>query len=227
MDNSAEYLLQFFQVEEAPEGFDSSLPQAFSRMMETQDVLNSLRDMQVSRLKIVEDIMPRIWEKLWSSYTNHRSGEYYGFSLSQISEVPLSESEAMALQILADKFPESPLKVESCRASDISTMLEEVLAALKDDDSLPNELRLYVLRVIYEVRKSLDECKIGVEFNLSVALQKLFSALFIVEKTSEKPSLWDEISNTLIQPFIAAVVSEGAKHLTGTGMDALLQLTSA
>jgi len=93
MDNSAEYLLQFFQVEEAPEGFDSSLPQAFSRMMETQDVLNSLRDMQVSRLKIVEDIMPRIWEKLWSSYTNHRSGEYYGFSLSQISEVPLSESE--------------------------------------------------------------------------------------------------------------------------------------
>lgn len=62
MDNSAEYLLQFFQVEEAPEGFDSSLPQAFSRMMETQDVLNSLRDMQVSRLKIVEDIMPRIWE---------------------------------------------------------------------------------------------------------------------------------------------------------------------
>lgn len=145
----------------------------------------------------------------------------------RISEVPLSESEAMALQILADKFPESPLKVESCRAPDISTMLEEVLAALKNDDSLSDELRLYVLLVIYEVRKSLDECKIGVEFNLSVALQKLFSALFIVEKTTEKPSSWDKISNTLIQPFIAAVVSESAKPLTGTGMDALLQLTSA
>jgi len=49
-------------MDNSAEGFDSSLPQAFSRMMETQDVLNSLRDMQVSRLKIVEDIMPRIWK---------------------------------------------------------------------------------------------------------------------------------------------------------------------
>lgn len=109
MYNSAEYLLQFFQVGEAPEGFDSSLPQAFSRMLETQDVLNSLRDMQVSRLKIVEDIMPRIWEKLWSSYINHRSGEYYGFSLSRISEVPLSESEARScgrfLKMVMQPFP--------------------------------------------------------------------------------------------------------------------------
>ena len=75
MDNSAEYLLQFFQVEEAPEGFDSSLPQAFSRMMETQDVLNSLRDMQVSRLKMGKTLVllyqPSKWRILWfQSFTN-------------------------------------------------------------------------------------------------------------------------------------------------------------
>lgn len=63
MDNSADYMLQFFNCETREEGFNDNISTTFLHMHETEACLKDLIRMQIKHLDTAETLMPGIWEK--------------------------------------------------------------------------------------------------------------------------------------------------------------------
>lgn len=222
--NPAEYMLQFFKIEERDDGFDDGISTSFSRMHDTETCLDNLIKMNVRRLGTTKSVMPQIWQKLWESYTNSSgSGYWAGFSTSQQRDITLDAAEAQALEIIADKSPSLPISIAEEAHKTISEFLDEALKAVREDDSLPTSLRVYVLGLISEARRNLDEYIAGKEFDLRISLQALLGVLYMAETQTEKPTVWENLKNKIAKPFISALLSEGARQLVASG-SSFLQL---
>lgn len=216
--NPAEYMLQFFKIEERDNGFDDGISTSFGRMHDTETCLDNLIKMNVRRLGTTKSVMPQIWQKLWESYTNSSGNGYWvGFSTSPQQDVPLDAAEAQALEIIADKSPSIPISIAEEERKTISDFLNEALKAVREDDSLPSPLRIYVLDLISEARRNLDESAAGKEFELKSALQALFGMLYMAETQTKKPSVWEKLKSEIAKPFISALLSEGARQLVASG----------
>lgn len=216
--NPAEYMLQFFKIEKRDDEFDDGISTSFSRMHDAETCLDNLIKMNVRRLGTTKSVMPQIWQKLWESYTNPSGNGYWvGFSTSQQRDVPLDAAEAQALEIIADKSPSLPISIAEEERKTISEFLDEALKAVREDDSLPTSLRVYVLDLISEARRNLDEYAAGKEFDLKVSLQALFGVLYMAESQTGKPTVWENLKSKIAKPFISALLSEGARQLVASG----------
>jgi hypothetical protein len=130
--NPAEYMLQFFKIEERDDEFDDGISTSFSRMHDAETCLDNLIKMNVRRLGTTKSVMPQIWQKLWESYTNPSGNGYWvGFSTSQQRDVPLDAAEAQALEIIADKSPSLPISIAEEERKTISEFLDEALKAVE------------------------------------------------------------------------------------------------
>ena len=222
--NPAEYMLQFFKVEERSEDFDDGISTAFWQMHGTEACLNNLIGMNVKRLGTTKNVIPQIWQKLWESYTSPTGNGYLaGFSMSPQRDISLDAAEAQALEIIADKSPATPISIAEERKESVSGFLDKALDAIREDDTLPTSLRIYVLNLISEARRNLDECTIGKEFKLEASLHALFGVLYMAETQTKKPTVWEKLKESIAKPFIAALLSETAHQLVEAG-DAFLQL---
>lgn len=97
--NPAEYMLQFFKIEERDDGFDDGISTSFSRMHDTETCLDNLVKMNVRRLGTTKSVMPQIWQKLWESYTRPSgTGYWIDFSTSPQQDITLDAAEAQALE---------------------------------------------------------------------------------------------------------------------------------
>lgn len=228
MDNSAEYLLQFFEVEEREENFDDSAPQAFRRMCETQNDLDNLIAMGVKRLETTKKIMPSIWSAVWGSFAVLRSdGGYGSFTSKRIRKVDLKSEQIQALERIADKSPLLPMGIKDDELQSIRDFLDAAIRAAKEDRTLPDELRLYIIRLAYEAIRNLDECEAGNDFDLKDALQRLFGLLYVAETQTRTPTIWSRLKSVVVKPFVTALVAEAAKQVVGGSMTAVLQITQS
>ena len=91
------------------------------------------------------------------------------------------------------------------------------MKAVREDDSLPTSLRVYVLDLISEARRNLDEYAAGKEFDLKVSLHALFGVLYMAESQTGKPTVWENLKSKIAKPFISALLSEGARQLVASG----------
>ena len=183
-------------------------------MHDAETCLDNLIKMNVRRLGTTKSVMPQIWQKLWESYTNPSGTGYWaGFSTSQ----QLDAAEAQALEIIADKSPSLPISIAEEERKTISEFLDEALKAVREDDSLPTSLRVYVLDLISEAKRNLDEYAAGKEFDLKVSLQALFGVLYMAESQTGKPTVWENLKSKIAKPFISALLSEGARQLVASG----------
>ena len=78
-------------------------------------------------------------------------------------------------------------------------------------------LRVYILDLISEARRNLDEYAAGKEFDLKVSLQVLFGVLYMAESQTGKPTVWENLKSKIAKPFISALLSEGARQLVASG----------
>lgn len=206
----------FFKVEEREENFSDNIAVAFQRMCETEEDLNGLIGMGIRRLDIPQKLMPKIWNKLWKSFgVKLGNGTFQDSKLRQQNDVALDSAEIQALETIADKAQNAPLTITVDSKESISNLLEAVISGLREDDSLPLDLRMFILRLVYEARRNVDECAGGNDFELKSALQRLFGLLYAAETRGDKPDLWLRIKNIIAKPLIAAFLSEGAKRIVG------------
>lgn len=70
MSNAAEYLLQFFEVEQQPDGFRKDVLPAYTAMCSTERTLDTLIARGVKRLDMAKSQMPGIWKALWESFSD-------------------------------------------------------------------------------------------------------------------------------------------------------------
>lgn len=225
--NAAEYLLAFFGEEEIPEDFPVDIDTAFSQMHEAQQALDTLVSMHVKYLDIPRKAFPGIWAQLMKSFLSlHQNGSIGGFHPSKVSPQELTDSQVQALQALAEKMPFLPSKpVPEKDAKSVMDLLTAVRRALAEDDTLPLDLRLYALRLVTEAQRNLEEHSAGAEFRLATALERLLGVITIAEERTEKKTVWENIRNTVMKPFMNAFLSSMAQQMVGSGADLVRQLT--
>lgn len=224
MENAAEYLLQFFNVEERCPDFDDTAAQAFRRMCEVQNCLDDLVAMGVRRLDTAQKVMPSIWSAVWESYALKRGDGGLGtFSMKRIRDIELKNEQIQALETIADKAPYLPFNFAAAKES-ISELLDEVMKALREDDTLPVDLRVYAVRMVNEVRRNIDEYSAGNDFDLRTALMQLFGVMYAAESQTSKPEPWRRILTGLAKTFISALLTEGTKQIASGTAAALYQI---
>lgn len=225
--NAAEYLLAFFGVEESPEDFPVDIDTAFSQMHEAQQALDTLVSMHVKYLDIPRKAFPGIWAQLMKSFLSlHQNGSISGFHPFKVSSQELTDSQVQALQALAEKMPSLPSQpLADANGESVMGLLNEVRKALARDDSLPLDLRLYALRLVNEAQRNLEEHSAGAEFRLATALERLLGVISIAEERTEKKTVWENIRNTVMKPFMDAFLSSMAQQMVGSGADLVRQLT--
>ncbi|REC96790.1 hypothetical protein DEU35_3270 [Microbacterium sp. AG157] len=72
----------------------------------------------------------------------------------------------------------------------IREMVAEVRGGLRDDDSLPEMLRLHIARLLLHVEEVLDNFEIMGDAALEEAVERLIGVLRQAESASSKPDLW-------------------------------------
>lgn len=228
MDNPAEYMLQFFNCEEREEGFDDGISMAFWQMRATELCLEDLISMHFKRLDTSKSVLPGIWKLLWSTYAQPDNyGGFTNFEMHPVRGLQLDAAQQQALERIADKTPIQPMKVSADNTQSLNDLLEKVIKAARDDDSLPTDLRLFIIRVSSEVRRNLNEFEVGNDFELKDALQKLFGVLYVAETQTTNAGIWEKIKSSLMKPFIAGLLAESAKMLADGGADAVLRIASS
>lgn len=225
--NAAEYLLAFFGVEESPEDFPVDIDTAFSQMHEAQQALDTLVSMRVKYLDIPQKAFPGIWAKLMSSFLSlYQSGSISGFHTTRVSPQELTDSQVQALQTLAEKMPSLPSRpLIDADGTSVMDLLNEVRKALSEDDTLPLDLRLYALRLVNEAQRNLEEHSAGAEFRLAAALERLLGVISIAEERTKNKTVWENIRDTVMKPFMNAFLSSMAQQMVGSGADLVRQLT--
>lgn len=207
MDNPAEYMLQFFNCEEREDGFDDNISKAFGQMHDTETCLNDLLSMNVRRLDTAKSVMPGIWEKLWASYANAQgNGALVSFDMKPRRELTLDAAQRQALETIADKTPALPMKPSPDNIQSVGDFLDEAIKAVREDDTLPDDLRLFIMRLTYEARRNLDE--------------------YVAETQTSKPGIWEKLKSAAVKPFVAALLAEAAKQVASGTAQAFLQITS-
>ena len=141
MSNAAEYLLQFFEVEQQPDGFRKDVLSAYTAMCSTERTLDTLIARGVKRLDMAKSQMPGIWKALWESFSEDANGYRMNFSTLAGATDRLDAAAVLALQTIADRWVELDVRMEDKDRENISGFLSEIEQCLKEDVSMPAALK--------------------------------------------------------------------------------------
>lgn len=204
--NGAEYLLQFFNVEKREEDFNDSAAVAFTAMCATQEIVERMRGLEIQRLDTVLDQLPMVWERLMRSFGTALSGNTYrdfSPSLNHVEELP--PSSVLALQNIADKWYMFEPTFNEKKKENISDFLTAVVNLMKEDQSIPNALKMYVLSLVQHVRSILERNAAGCDVELDKVLKELLASLSFAESKSTNGSKWEQFKEQCLFPFTSAL----------------------
>lgn len=207
--NGAEYLLCLFEVEERPDKFNTSACVAFDAMCNTERMAERLSTLQVRRLSTAVKHIPDLWSLLIRSYGEKYSGGTYGAFTPNLHHVePLDDACTLALQTIADRWIDPLLTARPADRAKIDGAINELVSLLKEDASLPDRLKIYVLSLVQHVRSLLERLDAGDGVDLDAAFKELLAALSIVESTSEQKNQWVEFREKYLTPIIVGLLVE-------------------
>ena len=207
--NGAEYLLHLFDIEGRPEDFDASACVAFKAMSDTEQMANRLLSLRVKRLDTAMRQIPVIWSRLMCSYGTLYADRKYANFTPQLHHVEeLDDACTLALETIADRWMDPQLTMGTLDRQQIDGALSALVTLLKDDASLPDRLKIYVLSLVQHVRSLFERLDAGDEVDLDAVFKELLAALSIVESSSEQKNRWAEFREKYLAPIIVGLLVE-------------------
>lgn len=88
----------------------------------------------------------------------------------------------------------------------VRSIVQEARALLREDDSLPERMRLHILQLLLHVEDVLDRYEVMGDSALEDAVERLFGALRVAESRSEDPSKWRAFWDRWIVPAGVAIL---------------------
>lgn len=89
----------------------------------------------------------------------------------------------------------------------LRALIEAVDRALREDDSISDEMRWYVANLLAEIRHTIDDHEYIDGFDLNDALQRLWVSLKAARIESEKPERWERASRFWRDVAVGVIVS--------------------
>lgn len=204
--NSAAFVLNFFLDRmDNVGGTSCRYADLVAALADVDAALDAAANNGDEEAKLAVSIMPELWATLTQEYMNRREDfDHSVYSISTQSQMTLRIAE----RILAAKVGEYS---EERRAS-IKELVDGI-PGLLSELTLPEQLKLYVLRLTQEVDTALTEYEATSDFKLDVAFSRLqtsLNSIVVVPKPQEQQNkLIEFFNNTLIPCLMVLNLASG------------------
>ena len=189
-----------------------------SRGLDTQEGFARQRDAMGHLLDLVEGLsrleeqgMPvSVYRKYVPAWTSMLMNYDHTWTSAVYRDTAFPQNEMDHLETLKGWFDVGAPRLRSGSDVELEGLLDDVNALLLDDASISDELRLYIRRLVADIKASLDDEQIGGGFDLAGAAERLWVALFAAAGQTadpEKKSSWTNLATTLWQPSVVGILS--------------------
>lgn len=107
--------------------------------------------------------------------------------------------------------------------SAVRQSLAEIVSLLGQDDSISDQLRLYILRLVQEIQLASDEFEVTGRFDAEEAMERLWVALLAASGQSKKHrATWKKRAEAIVVPAVAGMLAS----VPGITAQAVLQISA-
>lgn len=110
------------------------------------------------------------------------------------------------LKMLSDKLDAVEPTFDEAKRESISNLVDAVLKAVQEDDSLPESLRIHIATIAVEVQRCLIDYEIQGDFKLSVAVERLLANIHIAEGQSSRSGVWTKVREEWVAPVVVGLI---------------------
>jgi hypothetical protein len=89
----------------------------------------------------------------------------------------------------------------------LTEFVGKILEALADDESLPDDMVRHVGECIFHVRDCLDRFELVGDFDLQVAVDRLYLSVSMAKTVSKHKEKWTHLAENVAYPFAVGALS--------------------
>ena len=209
MANSAQYLIGFFDRDKAETGeYRINVVSAAMNDLEPATRTGTAIGTDLCQ-EIVGDI-PQIWQHVILSFVDKEprwdDKLRWKCSPTPITKVGLPKDLHKDLVMAAQTLPFSSPDEDERKKRDVRELIVETAKAIQDDPTLPQNVRVYILRLLKELSTALEESDKAM-FILDDAINRLVAALTMAETVSKKPERIHGLLNKFLPTLGVALMT--------------------
>lgn len=189
MANSAQYLIGFFDRDKAETG-EYRINVVSAAMNDLERVTRAGTAIGTDLCQEIVGDIPQIWQHVILSFVDKEprwdDKLRWKCSPTPITKVGLPKDLHKDLVMAAQTLPFSSPDEDERKKRDVRELIVETAKAIQDDPTLPQNVRVYILRLLKELSTALEESDKAM-FILDDAINRLVAALTMAETVSKKP----------------------------------------
>ena len=125
-----------------------------------------------------------------------------------------SDHDLDLLENLADALEQLRPDITDNERAGMSSTLDEVRAALSEDESLPEPLRRHLHGVLSHASTCLEEYDLFGDFELQKAMDRLLVSVNLASRVSTEPSRWQRIKEHFVFPMAVGLILQAPENVT-------------
>lgn len=209
MANSAQYLIGFFDRDKAETG-EYRINVVSAAMNDLERVTRAGTAIGTDLCQEIVGDIPQIWQHVILSFVDKepRWDDKLRWKCSPmpITKVGLPKDLHKDLVMAAQTLPFSSPDEDERKKRDVRELIVETAKAIQDDPTLPQNVRVYILRLLKELSTALEESDKAM-FILDDAINRLVAALTMAETVSKKPERIHGLLNKFLPTLGVALMT--------------------
>lgn len=209
MANSAQYLIGFFDRDKAETG-EYRINVVSAAMNDLERVTRAGTAIGTDLCQEIVGDIPQIWQHVILSFVDKEprwdDKLRWKCSPTPITKVGLSKDLHKDLVMAAQTLPFSSPDEDERKKRDVRELIVETAKAIQDDPTLPQNVRVYILRLLKELSTALEESDKAM-FILDDAINRLVAALTMAETVSKKPERIHGLLNKFLPTLGVALMT--------------------
>lgn len=209
MANSADLLLEFFRFPE-----DGQVKaDVYAVFHALEDVRQSLEVMSTTghNVAMFQDALPR-----WAGAVAENLGRDMRWTPEAGWATP-HRGDIGLLEALSDRMNAVSTELDANTRKGIATFVDKATQALIDDQSLPEEFRWHLAKILLHVKECLAEYDVRGEVELADAVERLIGAVRLAEAKSSDGSKWAKVWDGYGKPIVVGLFVELTTAAAGFG----------
>lgn len=127
------------------------------------------------------------------------------------------EGDIGLLEALSDRMMAVSNAADSKTRRHVQTFVDKATQALVDDNSLPEEFRWHLAKVLLHVKNCLIEYDVRGDVELADAVERLIGAIRLAEEKSTDASKWSKVWDDYGKPIVVGLFVELTAGAVGFG----------
>lgn len=193
--NSARLLREFLESSNVDRG-DYSFNHIWAAVMDIESHIQVWSEMGIET-EGFEDLLPDLKSHIFNRVSPDGS-------IHRAPTPPPSKAELGMLRWIAEKIDSTSLVIPIDKKDDVVTLLAEARRVLGEDNTLPPDLRLHIVRLLFHAESIVAEWEIAGDFAVTEAMERLFAAMKTAQAASTTPEVWETIMHRWVYPVAVA-----------------------